>query len=186
LRTRWTGWGVATLLAAAVLGLVVAHVPAAAAGYVAPGRAAVERLLAEANEYAPVSRGTTGEHLHVDGHAVVVPDGRGGFLTAIPVVRWPTADGLGQYVLFWHNRTYVGSSSLGTGGDLGHEAVQVAIIRAGRDDVVLKYSVYRPSDPACCPSLPPVRVRYSWNGARLVASRPVPAGALEKNLSMRF
>jgi hypothetical protein len=176
-------------VAAALAAGLMATMPAAAsaAAPVTPTHTAVVRLVATANEYAvPMGKGSTGEHLHQDGHAVVVPDGRGGWITAIPVVRWPTADGLGGYVLFWHNRTFVGSSSPGTATNLGHEAVAVSIVRGGRNNIVLRYAVYKPSDAACCPSLPPVRIGYGWNGSHIVASSKVPAGALERNLAMRL
>lgn len=179
------------LVAAAAMAVLAgaAAAPADAAGYVAPGRAAVARLLAKAQEYAGgavgiAGKAPTGEHLRAMGRTVVVPDGHGGWITAIPVVRWPTADGLGQLVLFWHNRTFVGTSSLATWPSLGPEAVQVGIVRAGRNDIVLKYAVYRPSDPACCPTLPAVRIHYRWSGSAIAASARIPPGALERNLTL--
>jgi len=79
--------------------------------YVAPSYTAVVHLLSSAEEFS-LQHGRlvpTGEHLAIDGKAAVVPAGGGTWLTAIPVVRWPTADGYGQLVLFWHNTTLVGS-----------------------------------------------------------------------------
>jgi hypothetical protein len=178
---------VAAALAALAAVVAPAAGPAGAAGYVAPGRTAVASLMARAEEYARSRSGTqaTGEHLHPFGRAVVVPDGHGGWITAIPAVRWPTADAYGQLVLFWHNRTFVGTSSLAAWPDLGQEAVQVAIVRAGVNTIVVKYAVYKPTDAMCCPSLPAVRIRYSWSGSKIVASAKVPAGAFVKGLSVR-
>lgn len=180
---------VRSALVAAALAAVIAPAagPAGAAGYVAPGRTAVASLMARAEEYAQSRSGAqaTGEHLHPFGHAVVVPDGHGGWITAIPAVRWPTADANGQLVLFWHNRTFVGTSSLAAWPNLGQEAVQVAIVRVGVNTIAVKYAVYKPTDPMCCPSLPAVRIRYSWSGSKIVASAKVPAGAFVKGLSFR-
>jgi hypothetical protein len=184
-------WALAAAAATWGLASLVTAPAATAATYVAPSHTAVVQLMVRAEEYTTGSAGATGEHLHQDGPAVVVPDGKGGWITAIPAVRWPTADGYGQYILFWHNQTFVGTdavgtSSLATGTDLGNEAVQLGIVRAGVNNVVVKFAVYRPSDAACCPSLPAVRIHYSWNGSHLVETIPIPAGALEKNLTMRL
>jgi hypothetical protein len=176
------------VLGSAILatGIVMSSGAFAAVNYVAPSHTAVMKLMARANEVAPEEKaGCTGphcEHLHPMGKAVVVPDGHGGWLTAIPAVRWPTADGYGQLVLFWHNKTFVGTDALTPLPNLGNEAFTVGVVRAGKDTVVLKYARYKSTDPMCCPSLPPVKVAFHWNGTKVVASEPVPADAREKNL----
>lgn len=158
----------------------------AATAYTAPSHEAVVRITAEMDEWAATARGTkeapTGEHFHQDGKAVVVPDGHGGFLTAIPVVRWPTADGLGQYVLFWHDRTFLGSDMLRRLPGLGQEAVRVTIGHARKNRITLRFAVYRKGDPAAAPSLPPQEITYYWTGRRLASSAPVRNGALEPHL----
>lgn len=143
--------------------------------------ARASEMAAKAGNVSP-----TGEHLRQDGKAVVVPDGHGGWLTAIPAVRWPTADGYGQYVLFWHNDTFVGSNTLATLPSLGKESVSLAIVGHGPNRVTIRYAVYKPSDPMYHPSLKPREIRYAWNGRRLEASAAVPEGALESALAMEL
>src|SRR5437764_2593360 len=43
-----------------------------------------------------------------EGAPVTVADGAGGYLTAVPARRSPSADGHGELVFFWHNRTFLG------------------------------------------------------------------------------
>jgi hypothetical protein len=148
---------------------------------VAPSHAAIAAILARAVEVAAGERADCAkgcEHLHLFGRVVVVPDGHGGWLTAVPTVRWPTADGYGQLVLFWHDRTFVGSDALTALPDLGQEAVSVGVAAGPDGSVVLRFARYRPSDPMCCPTLRPVSIAYRWDGRRLVASAPVPKTAL--------
>jgi len=100
--------------------------------------------------------------------AVTVRDGTGGGLTAIVGVRFPTADGYGQVVFFWHNTTFVGLDS-------STESVQVKSLNAPSAGVfVVTYARYALSDPLCCPSLPPRPIEYRWNGPRLVPSGVPP------------
>jgi hypothetical protein len=146
---------------------------------------AVVRVLGRAEEVTPGHPRGDGVHLRLMGRIVSVPDGHGGTLTAVPAVRYPTADGYGQLVLFWVGRRLVGSDNLTTLPDLGPEAVSLAIVRTGPDRIVVRYARYRPSDPLYRPSLPPADVAYSWNGRRLVASGPVPRGAVD-GLRMRL
>lgn len=172
----------------AMLGAAGAFSPAAYAGhrYLAPSHTAVMNILAHANEVAPGEKlnctGPLCEHLHQNGKAVVVPDGRGGWITAIPTVRWHTADGYGQLVLFWHDTTFVGTDALTALPDLGQEAASVGIVRGGKNTVVLQYARYKKTDAMCCPSLAPVKVAFHWNGRAMTSSVPVPADARLANL----
>lgn len=165
------------LLGLASLGSVLAlaaPVALPAAGAAAPyqglTRSAVLSLLGSASEV-----GTQGEHLALDGKIVTVSDGHGGTLTAVPVLRFPTADGLGQYVLFWHDKTFLGSDRLAKLPYLGGESVQAGIVRSAPEAITVQFGQYRPSDPMSSPSLPPELVTYTWNGQRLIASQTVSA-----------
>jgi|GEM_PF-3012679 len=173
---------------AASLALAAGIAPiAGAASYVAPSHTAILKVLARANEIAPgASAHCTShcEHLGLAGKIVVVRDGHGGWITAVPVVRWPTADGYGQYVLFWHDTTFVGAETLSKLPGLGPEAAQLGIVRGGLNRIVIKFAVYKKSDAMCCPSLPPVKVTYWWNGKAMVRSGPIPSGAVGLHLSM--
>ncbi len=120
------------------------------------------------------AKGPTGEHLQPFGKIVTVPDGFGGTLTAVPAVRWPTADGYGQMVLFWHDRTLIGSMRLATLPNLGEEAAQLQIVGSGTDYVTVRFWRYRPQDPMVAPSLPSEDVTYRWTGHGLAASAAVP------------
>lgn len=102
---------------------------------------------------------------------VTVGDGSGGFLTAVPALRNPSADGHGDLVFFWHNQSFLG-------WDTNEETWNVAVRAKGTDAIEATYADYAPGDPACCPSLPPVTITYSWNGTGLAQSRKLPAGAI--------
>ncbi len=154
--------------------MVIAPAAACAAGgrYSGLTRSAVLAVLGAAAE-----TGVSGEHLALDGKIVTVADGRGGTITAVPAVRFPTADGLGQYILFWHDATFLGSDRLAKLPYLGAEAVSAGIVRSGTGFVTVAFAQYRPTDPMAAPSLPIEYVTYRWNGSRLTASKPVSAAA---------
>lgn len=99
---------------------------------------------------------------------VTVPDGRGGTITAVIGVRYPTADGKGQLVFFFHGRKFLG-------WDTARESIAIASIHRGRGPRLrVRYVHYAPSDAYCCPSRSPVTVTYRWTGKRIVASRVPP------------
>ena len=164
--------GAAPLFAgvAATLLTLAPAAAASAAGYQGLTRSAVLQVLGAASEV-----GTSGEHLGLAGKIVTVPDGYGGTLTAVPVVRFPTADGYGQYVLFWHDKTFLGSDRLAQLPSLGDESVSVGITGSGTGYVIVQFAQYRKTDPMVAPSLPPEQVTYRWDGHRLVASQAVSA-----------
>jgi hypothetical protein len=135
-------------------------------------RGAILQVLSRAQEV-----GTKGERLALFGRIVTVPDGHGGTLTAALAVRFPTADGYGQLVLFWHDKAFLGSDNLTRLPNLGPEAISVDIARVATNSITLRFARYRPNDPMVAPSLPPGFVRYSVRHGRLVASGPVPKGA---------
>jgi LppP/LprE lipoprotein len=100
------------------------------------------------------------------GRRVSISDGRGGRLTAIAGVRNPTADAYGQLIFFFHGRRFLG-------WDSNHEKTALTV-KARGGEFAASYAHYRRSDPLCCPSLPPVRVRYRWTGHRLKPSGRAP------------
>ncbi|MGO8871746.1 MAG: LppP/LprE family lipoprotein [Acidimicrobiales bacterium] len=102
---------------------------------------------------------------------MTVSDGAGGYLTAVSALRNPSADGHGALVFFWHNQTFLG-------WDTNKETWNVTVRRGGTNAIEATYADYAPGDPACCPSLPPVTITYSWNGAGLAQNRAPPAGAI--------
>jgi len=107
----------------------------------------------------------------VGGSPVTVSDGNGGYLTAVPAGRSPSADGHGWLVFLWHNQGFLG-------WDTNRESWNVTVRADGMNAIEATYPDYSPGDPACCPSLPPVTITYSWNGTGLAQSRTLPAGAI--------
>lgn len=102
------------------------------------------------------------------GQQITVSDGQGGALTAIVGTRYPTADGYGQLVFFWHNDTFLGwNASKET-----MAVLKIASPAPGTFDVT--YEHYAPNDSACCPSLPAVTVTYRWNGTALASNGDPP------------
>lgn len=102
---------------------------------------------------------------------VTVSDGHGGYLTAVAAGRTPSADGHGWLVFFWHDQTFLG-------WDTDQETWNVSVEAGGPRAIVATYPDYAPTDPACCPSLAPVSISYSWSGATLAQSRQLPKGSL--------
>ncbi len=115
------------------------------------------------------------EHFEPAGLLKTVADGTGGQLTAAVGTSVPTTDGNGQLVFFWHDRRFVG-------WDASTDAMEILSLHAvGVGRFRVTYSNYARRDPACCPSLVPVSVVYSWRGDHFAvdgtppAVRPVPA-----------
>jgi hypothetical protein len=102
---------------------------------------------------------------------VTVSDGAGGYLTAVSALRNPSADGHGALIFFWHNQTFLG-------WDTNEETWNVMVRANGTDVIEATYADYAPGNPACCPSLPPATITYSWSGTGLAQSRKIPAGAI--------
>lgn len=115
--------------------------------------------------------GTKGEYFRPLGKPLTIKDGRGtGTLTAVVGGRYPTADALGQIVLFWHNRVFIGLSA-------HYETVAVVSLKSPAPGTfVIKYAQYKRKDPVCCPSLPPRKVTYGWSGRILISNGVPPKG----------
>lgn len=109
---------------------------------------------------------------------VVTSDGNGGVLTAIGGTRFPTADGLGQLVFFFHNGKVVGVNS-----DVEVTAIK-SIKSIGVGKFAITYVNYKSTDPMVNPSLPPQTVTYSWNGSALVPSASLVSGVTLGNVKI--
>lgn len=164
--SRWTG--IATLTAASLIsgaGAASAHQvtkPPAAA----PSMARIRGRLRHTVEI-----GIKGEYFRPIGKPLTIRDGRGtGTLTAVIGGRYPTADGLGQIVFFWHNTVFIGLSA-------DYETTAVVKLRSPAPGTfVITYARYKPSDPTCCPTLPPLKVTYGWSGHILISDGAPPRG----------
>jgi hypothetical protein len=118
------------------------------------------------------------EHFTSFGTQVVTSDGQGGFLAAIGASRFPTADGLGQLVFFFHNGKIVGLNS-------NTEVTAIQSIQAdGVDKFTVTYANYKPTDAMVSPSLPPQTVTYMWDGTKFVASAPLASGVKSGNVQV--
>ena len=102
---------------------------------------------------------------------MTVGDGGGGYFTAVSALRNPSADGHGALIFFWHDQTFLG-------WDTNEETWNVMVRSNGADAIEATYADYAPGNPACCPTLPPVSITYSWSGNRFSQSRTIPAGAI--------
>ncbi|GAA4633104.1 hypothetical protein GCM10023196_069330 [Actinoallomurus vinaceus] len=128
-----------------------------------PNRAAIRRVLARTVEAPDPST-----HFVLDRRPVTTSDRQGGTLTAVVGQRYPTADGMGQLVFFWHGTRFLG-------WDAVTETDAVRGLTGGPGYFRITYPHYAPQDAECCPSLPPAAVRYTWeDSGRLVASGTRP------------
>ena len=134
--------------------------------YRGPSAAELKAVMATAKEV-----GTPGEHMApVPNLAPVIVKAPGGMVTAALGVRWPTADGYGQIVFFFHGTRFISVNAL-------KEAVNILAVRAaGPDRIAVKYADYKPTDPLVAPSLPPFIVTYRYTAGRMVASSKLPSG----------
>ncbi|MCO5973334.1 LppP/LprE family lipoprotein [Actinoallomurus soli] len=138
-----------------------------------PGQAAIRRVLTRTVEAADPST-----HFVSDRPPVTTPDGHGGTLTAVIGQRYPTADGKGQLVFFWHGTRFLG-------WDAVTETDAVRAVTAGPGSFRVTYLHYAARDPECCPSLSPAAVTYTWqDDDRLVPSgtRPQHGAAVRVRL----
>jgi LppP/LprE lipoprotein len=104
-------------------------------------------------------------------------DATGVVTTASPVgssfigisgVNVASADGASQWVFFFSGTTYLGTDTADTSPSLSLAG------SPGSGLIDVKYSAYAPSDPLCCPSLPPVTITYTWDGTSVTASSTPP------------
>lgn len=142
---------------------------------IAPGNHEITRRLRHTIEI-----GTKGEHFQRRMGPLTIKDGRGtGTLTAVVGGRYPTADGLGQVVFFWHNKTFVGLSA-------NYETLSVLSLKSPAPGTfVIKYAQYASKDRACCPTLPPRVVTYGWSGHILISNGAPPKGP-RKPLTVKY
>jgi LppP/LprE lipoprotein len=113
--------------------------------------------------------GTKGEYFRPVGKPLTIKDGRGtGTLTAVIGGRFPTADGKGQIVFFWHNAAFDSPAA-------DYETTSVAKLASpGIGAFDITYVRYKSTDPTCCPSLKPVKVTYGWSSSNMFISNGVP------------
>lgn len=81
-----------------------------------------------------------------------------------------SADGHGMHAFFFVDDKYLGTDSA---------SASPTITYVSQDDttVTLSYVVYKAGDPMCCATGGTAKVRFHWDGERLVALDPIPPGA---------
>ncbi|MEV7097996.1 LppP/LprE family lipoprotein [Amycolatopsis sp. NPDC051045] len=92
-------------------------------------------------------------------------DGRG--LHVITATATGSADGYAQRAFFFYNDYY-----LGTDAKLSSATITEAWSTG--DTVALNYQLYKPDDPACCPTAGSATVRFHWSGHNLRPLDPIP------------
>lgn len=131
---------------------------------IAPTRAQIFNRIAHTHEVG--SNRTTFRPV---GKALTILDGRGtGTLTAVVGRRFPTADGKGQLVFFWHNNRFNGLSA-------NYETAAVnALGSPAAGTFVITYARFKATDPLCCPTVAPLKVTYGWSGRLLISNGAPP------------
>jgi hypothetical protein len=81
--------------------------------------------------------------------------------------RKDSGDGYAKRAFF-----FVGGRYLGT--DTSDESAGIRVDGSDDTTVTLAYALYGPNDALCCPG-GTARVRYEWNGSRLVPLDPIPS-----------
>jgi len=105
---------------------------------------------------------------------------------ATTAVAPPTAQQVAGQIANTHETTdpsegFIGSSPVTVSDGSGRYLTAVSALRNPSADGhggLIFYADYAPGIPACCPSLPPVTITYSWSGAGFSQSRKIPAGAI--------
>jgi hypothetical protein len=81
--------------------------------------------------------------------------------------RGGSGGGSGQQAFFFVNGRYIGTD---TSQPSGH----VSVVEQGDTKATLAYGLYKPSDPACCPSGGQATVRFELDNGALAPLDPIP------------
>ncbi|RIV26080.1 hypothetical protein D2Q93_05145 [Alicyclobacillaceae bacterium I2511] len=115
------------------------------------------------------------------GSPLTVSDGEGGTFTAVVGTRYPTADGYGQVVYFFHNNDLVGWT-----GKPGEVTEVQKMVKRGANTLAITYANYTPADPLSNPSLAPVTLTYHWADNAMHTSGFLPIGTLVPKLAVSY
>jgi LppP/LprE lipoprotein len=86
-------------------------------------------------------------------------------ISGIPI---GSADGGGQWVFFFTGTTYLGTDTAVPSSFLAFAG------SPGPGQIAVSYTAYAPADPLCCPTLPPVTITYTWDGAAVTPNGTPP------------
>jgi hypothetical protein len=101
----------------------------------------------------------------VEGPAATVTAADGSEITGFGAVLADSGDGTGQAVLLFRGDRFLGWAS-------DRLAIHLSVQGDG-DAIAVRYGNFQGDDPFCCPSSRKT-VRYTWNGARIVADGDPP------------
>jgi hypothetical protein len=90
--------------------------------------------------------------------------------------RTGSGGGHGQQAFFFVDGRYIGTDS-------SQPSAQVSVVAQGDTEATLAYSLYRSSDPLCCPGGGQARVRFQLNNGRLTPLDPIPPVSSTTGLS---
>jgi LppP/LprE lipoprotein len=103
---------------------------------------------------------------------------KGAALAAIVGVRKGSADATAQRAFF-----FAGAGLAGTDTRSDSAGIRIAFSRP--PVIALRYELFNPRDPQCCPSAGSATVRYRWNGDRLVPLDRAPPSSYSAPRSRR-
>ncbi len=110
------------------------------------------------------------EHFKPGDLRVSTADGHGGTISAFVAIRTPSADGHGQLVFFFHNRSFLR-------WDAAQEANSILrVVASGPDAIAVTYNNLAAHDPPIGGSLPPATVIYRWDGHQITPQTRPPPG----------
>lgn len=88
-------------------------------------------------------------------------------LNAVIGVNTDSVTGRNDLAFFFVNGKYIGT-------DTQDESAEIKFKGSAGDTVTLAYTLFRQSDPGCCPTGGSQSVRYQWDGEELVPLDPIP------------
>jgi hypothetical protein len=106
-------------------------------------------------------------HFTPDSTPITVSDGYEGWITAVHGHRYPTADGYGHLIFFWHNDKFLGWDAI-------YESLVSHIVDSGTGYFEVSYAQYATNDSLADPSLADKRIIYKWDGSSLKSSGSPP------------
>lgn len=98
---------------------------------------------------------------------ITVSDGYDGWITAVVGTRYPTADGYGKLVFFWHDKKFIGWNAV-------YESISAKIVDYGTGYFIVSYPQYASRDPLSSPSLSNINITYTWNGNNFTSTGDPP------------
>jgi hypothetical protein len=77
-------------------------------------------------------------------------------------------DGYSNFAFFFAGNTYIGM-------DAQTPSRSLTIVNRTKASITLRYALYTPGDPDCCPDGGHQDVTFEWNGYDLINDEPIPA-----------